>query len=85
MVKNKTEIVMALTQSDKELIKLIVVEACREILSETIPQVISAHVDSCPHAKVNNKRWYLSLGVVAGVSLISGGAGFGIAKILIGV
>ena len=59
---------MPLSQDDKELVKLIAVEICREV----VPEIIKVHVDSCPHAKNNNKKWNIAIGVIAGVTLVSG-------------
>ena len=70
---------MGLTNADKELIKMIVSETCREI----IPELLESHVASCPHAKRSEKRWSVAVGIAVGISLVSGtGGGFALAKLL---
>lgn len=66
---------MKLTDDEKEWVKLIAAEVSRAI----IEQVVEVHIKCCPHAQIANKRWYLLLGVVSGVS---GGAGFGISQLI---
>jgi len=57
---------MALTDQDRESIKLIVLEGIRGAMGEALKQ----HIDSCPYGKwLGNKRVFFA-GVIVGIAVI---------------
>ncbi len=69
---------MSLTRKDIDEIKLL----ARDVALEVTKEVLIVHIQGCPHGQAFNKNKAFLVGVVVGVGLFCGGAGFGIAKVL---
>jgi len=68
---------MALTEGDKA--------ECKEIAREIVKEVLVEHINSCPIGKTLMKNRMLLIGIVIGSTLAGGGAGIGIANLLMRV
>lgn len=67
---------MALTEGDKA--------ECKEIAREIIKEVLVEHITSCPIGLARIKDRMLLVGILIGSTLAGGGAGIGIARLLMG-
>ena len=72
---------MTLSKDDKEWIQLTARELVREVLGESLKQ----HILACPYGKVLLSSKSFVVGVLVGIALLSGGAGFAIAKVVGGL
>jgi len=75
---------MALTDTEKDWIKEFVANSSHEAAKGIIRDVMSAHIQSCPHGKKLMKMIFLFAGITAGTSIAGGSAGFAIMKLLLG-
>lgn len=72
---------MALSQDDKDWVKLI----SREVAFQVNKEVIASHIKSCPHGKtLLASKWFL-MGVCIGSGFAGGGLALGVAKIIVGL
>ena len=67
---------MALSEMDKEWIKL----TARELAFAATKEVLRQHIDSCPYGKKLLKAKALMVGIGVGIGLVSGATGFAIAR-----
>jgi hypothetical protein len=69
---------LTLTKDDKEWIRL----TSEKLIYAVTEGVLETHIKICPHGKFLATSKSLFLGILIGVGLCSGGAGFAVAKIL---
>lgn len=74
---------MALSEQDRDWIKL----TSRELTYEVVKNVLIEHIANCPHGQKQLTYKHLIVGIVIGASLFGGigGAGFAIAKAMLGL
>lgn len=69
---------MALSEADREWVKLI----ARELAFEAIKETLVLHVEACPHGKNLGKFKAWLVGVIVGCTLVGGGGGYVLAKLI---
>jgi len=72
---------MALTLQDKEWVQLTTKELVREVTLE----LLKAHEVSCPIGQAFARNKAFITGVIIGVGLFCGSAGYGVARLLQGI
>ena len=67
-----------LSSEDREWVKAI----AAQIAVESVERALIAFVQRCPHGKTLLRTRWMMIGIGVGVSLISGGAGVAVARLL---
>jgi hypothetical protein len=72
---------MALSEQDKEWVKLI----SEKLTYEVTERVLSKHVEDCPYGQRQINYKHLIIGIIIGAGLLGGGSGLMILKSLLGI
>jgi len=68
---------MSLTDGDKA--------ECKEIAREIIQEVLTIHVDTCPHGRTMMKMFWMAAGIAVGSGVASGGVVLVVVKMIGGL
>lgn len=72
---------MALSEPDKEWIKLI----SEKLTYEVVEKVMLKHIEDCPYGQRQINYKHLIIGIIIGAGLLGGGSGLMILKSLLGI
>jgi len=72
---------MALSEPDKEWIKLI----SEKLTYEVTEKVLSKHIEDCPYGQRQVNYKHLIIGIIIGAGILGGGGGLMLIKSILGI
>ena len=69
---------MALSEADRDWVRLM----AKELAFEAIKETITLHVQACPHGQNLGKFKAWLVGVIVGCTIVGGGSGFALARLI---